>query len=181
MKKTLIIGAGPAGLTAAYELVKQGYKPIIIEKTSDIGGISKTVVHNGNRMDMGGHRFFTKSKKVKDFWLEILPVATLVEAQTNDDIMLERNRLSRILYLGKFFDYPITLSFKTIKNLGTLRMIKIGFSYIRYAVFPIRNEQNLEDFFINRFGKELYNTFFKDYTHKVWGVPCDEIPADWGA
>ena len=108
MKKTLIIGAGPAGLSAAYEFTKKSeVKPLVVEKTSDIGGISKTVVHDGYRMDMGGHRFFTKSKRIKDFWLELLPVASDVQAKTNDDVMLERKRISRILYLGKFFDYPI--------------------------------------------------------------------------
>ncbi len=182
MKKTLIIGAGPAGLSAAYELLKKSdIKPLVVEKTSDIGGISKTVTHDGYRMDMGGHRFFTKSKRVMDFWLEILPQATDEEAKTKDDVMLKRNRLSRILYLGKFFDYPVSLSYKTLKNLGFIRMIKIGFSYVRYALFPIKKEKSLEDFFINRFGKELYKTFFKDYTEKVWGVPCTEIPADWGS
>ncbi len=183
MKKTLIIGAGPAGLAAAYEFVKNSdIKPYVVEMTSEIGGISKTVTHEGYRMDMGGHRFFTKSKRVKNFWLEILPQAKDdSDAEDNDDIMLERNRLSRILYLSKFFDYPISLSYKTLKNLGFIRTMKIGFSYIRYAIAPIKDEKTLEQFFINRFGKELYLTFFKDYTEKVWGVPCKEIPADWGA
>ncbi len=183
MKKTLIIGAGPAGLAAAYELVKNSdIKPYVVEMTGQIGGISKTVNHDGYRMDMGGHRFFTKSKRVMDFWLDILPKAQNdADAEEKDDVMLQRSRLSRILYLNKFFDYPISLSYKTLKNLGFVRTMKIGFSYLRYAIAPIKDEKTLEQFFTNRFGKELYETFFKDYTEKVWGVLCNEIPADWGA
>jgi protoporphyrinogen oxidase len=146
VKKTLIIGAGPAGLAAAYELVKNSdIKPYVVEMSNEIGGISKTVNHDGYRMDMGGHRFFTKSKRVMDFWLDILPPAKNdEEANEKDDVMLHRNRLSRILYLKKFFDYPISLSFKTLKYLGFIRTIKIGFSYIRYALFPIKEEKTLE-------------------------------------
>jgi protoporphyrinogen oxidase len=206
-KIAIIIGAGPAGLTAAYELVtKTDIKPIIIEKTNDIGGISKTVVHNGNRMDIGGHRFFSKSDRIMKWWQEILPIQgsdskddilkdvyyqnkkTQVKLSPNgpdpektDRVMLIRNRLSRIFFLRKFFDYPITLNGKTISNLGIIRIIKIGWTYVWIQIFPVRNVNSLEDFFISRFGKELYKTFFKDYTEKVWGVPCTKIAADWGA
>jgi protoporphyrinogen oxidase len=206
-KTAIIIGAGPAGLTAAYELVtKTDIKPIIIELTNDIGGISKTVLHNGNRMDIGGHRFFSKSDLVMEWWQKILP---LQGSESKDDIlkdiyyhkkrthvrlspdgpnpektdrvMLIRNRLSRIYFLRKFFEYPITLNGKTISNLGINRIIKIGWSYVWIQIFPVKKINTLEDFFISRFGKELYKTFFKDYTEKVWGVPCTEIAADWGA
>ena len=199
-KCAIIIGAGPAGLTAAYELAaKTDIKPIIIEKTNDIGGISKTVVHNGNRIDIGGHRFFSKSDTVMKWWQNILPIQgsaskdeiikkiTSAKLSTNgpdpektDRVMLVRNRLSRILFLGKFFDYPIKLNWKTISNLGIIRIIKIGWTYFRIQIFPVKNTNSLEDFFINRFGEELYRTFFKDYTEKIWGVPCNEIAADWG-
>lgn len=182
-KKVIIIGAGPAGLTAAYEFLdKTDILPVIFEQTSDIGGISKTANYKGNRMDIGGHRFFSKSDKVTDWWLNILPLEKepeLTPAKT-DDIMLVRSRLSRILFLRKFFDYPVSLSLNTILNLGFGRMVKIGFSYIKASLFP-RKENSLEDFFINRFGEELYVTFFKDYTQKVWGVPCSQIKPEWGA
>ena len=206
-KTAIIIGAGPAGLTAAYELVtRTDIKPIILESSSDIGGISKTVVHNGNRMDIGGHRFFSKSDVVMKWWQEILPIqgseskdeilkdiyyqrkSTKVKLspggpnpENTDKVMLIRNRLSRIFFLRKFFDYPISLNGKTISNLGILRIIKIGWTYAWIQVFPVKNIKSLEEFFISRFGKELYVTFFKDYTEKVWGVPCTEIAADWGA
>jgi len=196
-KCAIIIGAGPAGLTAAYELItKTDIKPIIIEKTNHIGGISRTVVHNGNRMDIGGHRFFSKSDTVMKWWQEILPIqgnksengATKTAFSTGgpdpektDRVMLVRSRLSRIFYLGKFFDYPIKLNWKTVSNLGMIRIAKIGWSYLRVKIFPVKQIKSLEDFFVNRFGQELYETFFKDYTQKIWGVPCNEIAADWGA
>jgi len=206
-KKAIIIGAGPAGLTAAYELVtKTDIKPIIIEMSNDIGGISKTVVYKGNRIDIGGHRFFSKSDIVMKWWQDIMPIQgfeskddLLINAQnkTNnsrailspngpdpekiDRVMLIRNRLSRIFFLRKFFDYPVTLSGKTISNLGIARIIKIGWTYFLVRLFPVRKIESLEDFFISRFGTELYKTFFKDYTEKVWGVPCNKIAADWGA
>jgi len=203
-KTVAIIGGGPAGLTAAYELLKlKGYHPIVLEKSEYLGGISRTILHNGNRMDIGGHRFFSKSDVVMDWWLNILPIQKLDETeitlsyqnkkhtltqphkyQTLDDkdaVMLVRRRKSRIYYKRTFFDYPITLSFDTIKKLGFWHTIKIGFSYIWAILFPIKNEQNLEQFFINRFGRVLYLTFFKSYTEKVWGVSCLDINADWGA
>ena len=181
MKKAIIIGAGPAGLTAAYELLNNtDILPIVFEMTQDIGGISKTVNYKGNRMDIGGHRFFSKSEKVMNWWLNILPLEDdALLPENTDEIMLSRSRLSRILFLRKFFDYPVLLSFNTILNLGFLRMSKIGLSYIKSVIFP-RKEETLEDFFINRFGNELYLTFFKDYTQKVWGVPCSEIKPEWG-
>ncbi len=205
-KTAIIIGAGPAGLTAAYELItKTDIKPIVIERTNDIGGISKTVVHNGNRMDIGGHRFFSKSNKVMKWWQDILPIQgsdskddilkdiNYKKKQTHvkltpdgpdpekeDEVMLIRKRLSRIFFLRKFFNYPITLNSKTISNLGFVRIIIIGWTYFWVKIFPVKNVNSLEDFFISRFGKELYKTFFKDYTEKVWGVSCTEIAADWG-
>ncbi|MEA2095915.1 MAG: NAD(P)/FAD-dependent oxidoreductase [Candidatus Cloacimonadota bacterium] len=201
-KTAIIIGAGPAGLTTAYELLeKTDIIPIIYELSGDIGGISKTVKYKGNRIDLGGHRFFSKSKRVMDFWQNVLPVqgkpskddlvlgrkthlsseVNAPDPQRNDKVILVRGRLSRIFFLRNFFDYPISLNINTFKNLGFIRIIKIGFSYIWSRIFKIKNEKNLEDFFINRFGKKLYNTFFKDYTHKVWGRPCKEIRPEWGA
>ncbi|MFZ2658257.1 MAG: NAD(P)/FAD-dependent oxidoreductase [Victivallales bacterium] len=184
-KVAIIIGAGPAGLTAAFDLLaKTDIKPIILEQSSDIGGISKTVNYKGNRIDIGGHRFFSKSDRVMSFWLNILPMeqaGTQADPEKTDKVMLLRQRLSRILFLRKFFDYPISLTLKTIRNLGLLRMLKIGLSYMKAQVFRIKEEKSLEDFLINRFGRELYNTFFKDYTEKVWGVPCNKIKPEWGA
>lgn len=178
-KKAIIIGAGPAGLTAALELLKNtDIEPIILEATNSIGGISRTVNYKGNRIDIGGHRFFSKSDTVMNWWQQILPVS---ESEDQDNILLSRNRLSRILFLRKLFDYPISLNLSTLKNLGLKRIIKIGRDYINIRLFPIKKEKNLEDFFINRFGKELYKTFFRDYTEKVWGISCDQIKPEWGA
>ncbi len=183
-KKAIIIGAGPAGLTAAYELLKNtNIKPIIFEASEDIGGISKTINYKGNRIDIGGHRFFSKSDTIMNWWEEILPQRTrsLKKAEEKKlDCMLIRHRSSRILYSGKFFDYPVSLNKQTILNLGIWNMVKIGFSFIWSKIFP-RKEVTLEDFLINRFGKELYKTFFENYTEKVWGVPCKKINAEWGA
>jgi len=203
-KKAIIIGAGPAGLTAAFELLmRTDIKPVILEKSQYIGGISKTVNYKGNRIDIGGHRFFSKSDRVMEWWLKMLPVAAAPDASfmisyqnksrevdakllslkstDPDKVMLIRERLSRIYYLKQFFDYPISLSADTIRKLGMMKMMRIGTSYMWSRVFKIKNEKTLEDFFINRFGHELYNTFFKDYTEKVWGVPCNEISSEWGA
>jgi protoporphyrinogen oxidase len=176
----IIIGAGPAGLTAAYELlVKTHIKPIIFEATNDIGGLAKTINYKGNRIDLGGHRFFSKSNKVTDWWLQFLPLQS--QDEFSDNVMLSRSRLSRIYFLNKFFDYPVSLSWQTLKNLGLTRVCRVIASCIESEIHPIEPEKNLEDFFINRFGRELYNTFFKDYTEKVWGLNCQEISADWGA
>lgn len=199
MKTAIIIGAGPAGLTAALELLRTtNIKPIVYEAENMVGGISKTICYNGNRMDIGGHRFFSKNDTVMDWWQEIIPLQgapskddILIgrkvplekggpDPEKEDRVMLCRSRLSRILYLRKLFDYPVSLNVETIKNLGFWRIIKIGFSYLKVKSTPAREEKNLEDFMINRFGVELYRTFFRDYTEKVWGIPCHEIGPEWG-
>ncbi|MCS3800122.1 NAD(P)-binding protein [Niastella sp. OAS944] len=205
-KKAIIIGAGPAGLTAAYELLKRtDIKPIILEKSGDIGGISKTINYKGNRMDIGGHRFFSKSDRVMNWWLNIMPVQPNVDTYTTityqrkhrtikqeeahsrlapedeSKMMLIRKRLSRIYFLRKFFTYPIQLSIDTLQKLGAVRTLGILISYLKAQLFPRKPEKSLEDFLINRFGVKLYLLFFKDYTEKVWGVPCNEISAEWGA
>lgn len=203
-RTAVIIGAGPAGLTAARELLERtDIQPIVLESTDALGGISRTVNYKGNRIDIGGHRFFSKSDRVMNWWLNVLPLQKLDDpSQTityqqrttsvsgsghapdpdvEDKVMLLRSRRSRIYFNRTFFDYPITLSLDTLMKLGVFRSIRIGFSYIRSALFPIRPERNLEEFFVNRFGRELYRTFFKSYTEKVWGVPCDQISAEWGA
>jgi protoporphyrinogen oxidase len=181
-RKAIIIGAGPAGLTAAYELLtRTDIQPIVLERFDYMGGISRTVQYKGNRMDIGGHRFFSKSDRVMNWWLAQLPQEETGQAEREDDVMLVRGRKSRIYFLRKFFDYPIQLSAATLGNLGPWRTLRIGFSYLKAMMFPIRRVENLEQFFINRFGRELYLTFFKSYTEKVWGVPCDKISAEWGA
>jgi len=188
--RVVIIGAGPAGLTAAHELVTRSQiKPLILEASGDVGGISRTIEYKGNRMDIGGHRFFSKSDWVMNWWRAILPMPDAKVAPTDllnfipseERVMLVRSRLSRIYFLRRFFDYPISLSLATMRNLGPWRLMKIGASYAWASIFPRRPERNLEDFFINRFGMELYRTFFKDYTEKVWGVPCRSISPAWGA
>jgi protoporphyrinogen oxidase len=204
-KIAVIAGAGPAGLTAALELLRRSdITPIVIEADTQVGGISKTINYRGNRMDLGGHRFFSKSDWVMRWWQEILPVA---EGQTpasralrihyqgqshdltteglapatSDAVMLVRQRLSRIFYRRRFFDYPLTLNAATVKNLGLAEAFKIGLSYSNAQLKSRSPEITLEDFLVNRFGTRLYRTFFKDYTEKVWGVPCKEISAEWGA
>jgi protoporphyrinogen oxidase len=246
VKKAIVIGAGPAGLTAALEFLrKTDVKPIVLEASGEIGGISRTIRYKGNRMDIGGHRFFSKSDRVMQWWMELMPVepedgsaepvaisyqgkqrtvdvpvdieeepplrgmgplkietdteeteavggeelaghghtqpVVAAVPESNDLVMLVRPRKSRIYYLRKFFDYPIKLSGTTVSNLGPVRMVKIGVSYVMSRVTPIKEEKSLEDFLINRFGRELYLTFFKSYTEKVWGTPCDKISAEWGA
>lgn len=203
MKGTaIVIGAGPAGLTAAYDLAhKTEIQPIVFEATDEIGGISRTVNYKGNRIDIGGHRFFSRSQRVMDRWFEILPLQgrparddiacgrdiplsddpSAPDPERTDRVMLRRERLSRILFLRQFFDYPLSLSPSTVAGLGLRRTGQIGLSYARSRLWPIRPERSLEDFFVNRFGRELYRTFFKGYTEKVWGVPCDRIAAEWGA
>lgn len=171
----IIIGAGAAGLTAAYELFKNSdINPIVIEKDSIVGGIARTVNHNGNLMDLGGHRYFSKSDRIMDWWREMMP------SENEDKVLLTRKRLSRIYFLRRFFVYPVTLSMQTLRNLGFVRTVKIGFSYMRVKLFPVRNESSLEDFYINRFGRELYKTFFRDYTRKLWGIECSQISSEWG-
>ena len=202
-KKAIIIGAGPGGLTAAYELLtRSDVVPIVLEKSSYMGGISRTVNYKGNRIDIGGHRFFSKSDRVMNWWLEHLPLEDASgwkqpityhnmqrdmkdfqgsqRPENNEQVMLVRPRKSRIYYLRRLFDYPIRLSVQTLSNLGLLRSVKIVLSYLRSCMMPIKKVINLEEFFINRFGRELYHTFFKSYTEKVWGVPCEQISAAWG-
>ena len=199
-EKIIIIGAGPAGLTAAYELLKEQdkYDVIILEETNEIGGISRTVKYNGNRMDIGGHRFFSKDERVMDFWKELMPIQgknsfddeklgrekPLEEGGPNpeeeDKVMLVRTRISRIYYLKKFFDYPISLKIKTFTNMGFIRTMKAGFSYLK-SIFVKKEETSLENFYINRFGKVLYSMFFEKYTEKLWGRHPSQISADWGA
>ena len=242
MQKTaVIIGAGPAGLTAALELLRRSdIHPIILEASSEIGGISRTIKYKGNRMDIGGHRFFSKSDRVMQWWMDLMPpeLASVTESpeiayqgkrrkvtvpahlteepplrglgplqhdpeedediEAGDDaeaaetlevpppadpdlVMLIRPRKSRIYYLRKFFDYPIKLTAGTLENLGLARTIRVGISYMKSRVTQIEPERSLEDFLINRFGRELYLTFFKSYTEKVWGTPCNQISAEWGA
>jgi protoporphyrinogen oxidase len=247
-KKAIIIGAGPAGLTAGLELLRRSeITPVILEASDEIGGISRTIKYKGNRMDIGGHRFFSKSDRVMQWWIDLMPpqldeaadtasepeisyqgkrrvvavparlpeepvlrgvgpivletdtdetgpigephpkehghTETLVAAAppNSDLVMLIRPRKSRIYYLRKFFDYPITLTATTLGNLGLVRTMRVGVSYLKSQVTQIKPEKSLEDFLINRFGRQLYLTFFKSYTEKVWGTPCDEISAEWGA
>jgi protoporphyrinogen oxidase len=264
-KVAVIIGAGPAGLTAGLELLRRtDIVPVILEASEEIGGISRTIRYKGNRMDIGGHRFFSKSDRVMQWWMELMPPdisapsvagaeaavgaggavgaasaqaeisyqgkrrvvavpahpaeepplrglgpllgdADDEQAEAGEDdeeepteadvietvavrepadpdlVMLIRPRRSRIYYLRKFFDYPITLTANTLKNLGATRTVRVGVSYMASRVKQITPEQSLEDFLINRFGRELYLTFFKSYTEKVWGTPCHEISAEWGA
>ena len=198
--KVVIIGGGPAGLTAAYKLLKTNKKNevIVLEAEDTLGGIAKTVFHNGNRMDIGGHRFFSKSKEITDLWEELMPIQgkpsyddkvlhrTSILSKDGPDpegeniVMLNRNRVSRIYYLNKFFDYPISMKMATFRNLGFVRTMKSGLSYLKSMVIK-KKEDSLENFYINRFGKTLYSMFFEKYTEKVWGRHPSEISADWGA
>jgi protoporphyrinogen oxidase len=204
-KTAVIAGAGPAGLTAALELLRRSdILPIVFEADTQVGGISKTINYRGNRMDLGGHRFFSKSDWVMRWWQDILPVAQEETDQPSslrihyqgqsrdfapgvrgpaspDAVMLVRPRLSRIFYRRRFFNYPLTLNTGTINNLGLIEAVKIGLSFSQAQLHSISPEISLEDFLINRFGNRLYRTFFKSYTEKVWGVPCQEISAEWGA
>jgi protoporphyrinogen oxidase len=219
----VIAGAGPAGLTAAWELLaRTDVHPVVIEPTAAIGGIAQTYVHNGNRIDIGGHRFFTKSERVMSWWLGILPrqgapaaddvafghdleLATEVVLRTlapevmegvgrvrqtrrpapdperEDAVMLQRPRLSRIYFARHFFPYPIGITLTVAWRLGLLNTFLITLSFLWAKAFPRRDENHLDAFFINRFGRRLYETFFHGYTEKVWGVPCSEIRAEWGA
>ncbi len=211
----LIAGAGPAGLTAAYELLKRtDIQPIIVEATDAIGGIAQTYAWQGNRIDIGGHRFFSKVERVMAWWFNVLPpqgapAADTVEkgheidyqrevtvtplgaaaAETrpapdperDDLVMLQRPRLSRIFWRGHFFPYPLSITLSVAMRLGLVNTALIGLSYIKAQLFPIKDETYLDAFFVNRFGRRLYETFFRGYTQKVWGVPCEQIRADWGA
>ena len=198
-KTAVIIGAGPAGLTAAYKLLKDtDIHPVILEESHETGGISKTVAYKNNRIDIGGHRFFSKSDEVNAFWKEMMPLQgapafddkllgrdkPLTEGgpnpETEERVMLVRERVSRIFYLRKFFDYPISLKPATFINMGFIRTMQAGFGYLG-AMLHKRKENSLEDFYINRFGKPLYAMFFEDYTEKLWGVHPSQIAPDWGA
>ncbi len=198
-KEIIIIGAGPAGLSAAYHILKNsGCKPVIIEETGYIGGISRTQNYKNNRMDLGGHRFFTKNEQVMNFWKEIFPVQgrpsideillnetsrkyeqTGADPEKTENLFLKRRRISRIYFLKKFFDYPISFKLRTFINMGLKNVFSAGIFYIFSSIHK-RKEHSLEDFYINRFGKKLYKMFFENYTEKVWGMhPC-RISPEWG-
>ena len=166
----VIIGAGPAGLTAAREFLKHGVTSIVLESDKVVGGISRTVQQNGWRFDIGGHRFFTKVARIEEVWHEILP---------DDDFML-RPRMSRIYYNKKFFDYPLKAS-NALRNLGLLEAIRCVLSYIGVRIRPPQDQSSFEGWTAARFGWRLYGIFFKGYTEKVWGIPATEIRADWAA
>ncbi|MEM8504155.1 MAG: NAD(P)/FAD-dependent oxidoreductase [Cyanobacteria bacterium P01_D01_bin.1] len=166
---TVVIGAGPAGLTAAYELSKQGVQSITFEQSDKVGGIARTETYKGYRFDIGGHRFFTKVKEVEELWREVLA-----------DEFIKVPRLSRIYYDGKFFSYPLE-PYDALSNLGVLNSYLILYSYAKAKLRPHPVEDNLEQWVVNRFGERLYRTFFKTYTEKVWGIPCDQIHAEWAA
>ena len=173
MSNTIVIGAGPAGLTAAYELAKHGKKSVVLERADKVGGISRTETYKGYRFDIGGHRFFTKVGEVQQIWKEIL-----------GDEFIQVPRLSRIYYRGKFFDYPLSIA-STLTNLGVTDSSLIILSYLKSKLKgklqPSPEAENLEDWVIERFGDRLYRTFFKSYTEKVWGIPCNKIQAEWAA
>ncbi len=169
LQRVIVIGAGPAGLTAAYELSKIGIKPIVLEMGSHVGGIARTEVYRGYRMDIGGHRFFTKVPEVEAVWHEIL-----------GDDFLTRPRLSRIYYNRRFILYPLRFG-NALSNLGMWQSFLVLMSYLRSKVFPYRNENTFEEWVSNRFGRRLYRIFFKTYTEKVWGIPCHQISAQWAA
>lgn len=202
----VIAGAGPAGLTAAYELIgRTDIHPVVFESSDEIGGISKTVNHRGNRIDIGGHRFFSKSDRVMNWWRNLMPVQTRpaldeiligerfstgtipsgsepaeADPEKDDRLLLVRRRVSRIYYLRKFFDYPISLSVRTFANMGLRRTLGAGMGYMASMIHK-RPEKSLEDFYINRFGKSLYSLFFEGYTEKVWGLHPSKLGADWGS
>ncbi|MGC1782393.1 MAG: NAD(P)/FAD-dependent oxidoreductase [Acidobacteriaceae bacterium] len=210
-KTAIIIGAGPAGLTAALELQRHSdVHPIVLEATNEIGGISRTIRYKGNRMDIGGHRFFSKSDRVMEWWLDVMPAVGAdgaggaipisyqnkrrmvqpggteagkpeLDPERDDLVMLVRPRKSRIYFLRRFFDYPIKLTPETLRGLGLPRTMKVGFSYLRARGIPRKPETSLEDFIVNRFGRQLYGLFFESYTEKVWGVHPRYISAEWGA
>jgi len=202
--RAIIIGAGPAGLTAAFELLlRTGVRPLVLEQDGVVGGLARTVEHAGNRIDLGGHRFFSKSDRVMRWWLDVLPLQALdgerhllgyhrqtrelvgdkegPDPEHEDRVMLLRPRRSRILHGRRLFDYPLGLTPDTVAKLGVARTLRIGASYAWRLIRPRRPEVTLEDFFINRFGDELYRTFFRSYTEKVWGRACSELSAEWGA
>ena len=198
----IIVGCGPAGLSCAYHLLKKNknkkFHVTLLEEDSSVGGISKTAVYHGNRMDLGGHRFFTKNQEVLKLWLDIMPLQgfpayddkllNITKEYSKDGgnpeksnrVMLLRNRVSRIYYHHKFFDYPVSFNLKTIKNMGFFTTLQCGFSYLHSCLFK-KEESNLENFYINRFGMKLYQMFFKGYTAKLWGRSPIEIDSSWGS
>lgn len=200
MKTALIIGAGPAGLTAAYELLSRSddIKVVVLEESGCYGGISRTVAYKGCRMDMGGHRFFSKMESVNTWWEKLMPMQGAPalddiilqrsvplspngpDPQKEDRVFLTRHRVSRILFDGKFYDYPITLKWETLKNMGVARTIAVGFSYLASLLHKLP-EDSLENFYINRFGRKLYGMFFEYYTENLWGRHPREIDPSWGA
>jgi len=165
----VIIGGGPAGLTAAYELVKRGHRPVVLEKADKVGGLSRTEQYKGYRFDMGGHRFYTKSQEVKKMWEEVLGKE-----------FLRRPRLSRIFYNRRFFYYPLK-PLNVLWNLGLVESLRIIVSYLRWQLLPYKQEETFEQWVTNRFGRRLFLVFFKTYTEKVWGIPCSELKAEWAA
>ena len=198
-KRVVIIGAGPAGLSTAYELSKnKDVEVTIIEGEKFVGGISRTAEYHGNHIDIGGHRFFTKNERINNLWNELMPIQGAPalddkilnitkpyvkggpDPEKSDNVMLLRNRVSRIYFLKKFFDYPITVKPRTFINMGFVKTMKCGFGYIGSSIHK-RKEDSLEDFYINRFGKPLYQLFFEGYTEKLWGVSPSKLSADWGA
>lgn len=199
-RKVVIIGAGPAGLTAGYILLKQSdcFDVVILEEESMSGGISRTVNHNGNRMDLGGHRFFSKVPEVNALWEELLPLqgapslddrktgrnvplaAGGPDPEKSDEVMLSRRRVSRIFHRGRFFDYPVKMNLATIRGMGLAVTFAAGCSWLKSLLHKLP-ETSLENFYINRFGRKLYSMFFEDYTEKLWGRHPRAISADWGA
>ena len=198
-KTAVIIGAGPAGLTAALELLRQtDIKPLVLEESSFVGGISRTVNNDGNRMDIGGHRFFSKNQEVMAWWESMMPIQgspslddillerdkELVQGgpdpEKEDRVMLLRDRVSRIFFLRHFFDYPISVKWSTFAGMGLWNTIRVGWGYLVSTIHKLP-ETSLENFYVNRFGRPLYEMFFEDYTEKVWGVHPSKIGADWGA
>src|SRR5687768_12092205 len=166
----VVIGAGPAGLTAAFQLEKDGVHSTILEGTDQVGGISRTVERDGWRFDIGGHRFFTKVQEVEDLWHEILP----------DEDFLLRPRMSRIFYRGKYYDYPLK-AMNALKNLGPIEAVRCVVSYIAAQVRPPKNQNKFEGWVVAKFGRRLYQHFFKSYTEKVWGIPAADLEADFAA
>ncbi len=165
----VVVGAGPAGLTAAYELTKRGVRPLVFDRDTQVGGLARTVVYKNFRFDIGGHRFFTKATAVRELWHELL-----------GKDLLQRPRLSRIYYRGRFFDYPLK-ALNVVANLGLITSVNVVASYAYARIRPIRPEVSLEDWNCNRFGRRLFKMFFESYTEKVWGIPCSQIGAQWAA
>ena len=168
-ESAVVIGAGPGGLACADELLRHGIRPIVLEKAGMPGGLARTEVYKGYHFDIGGHRFYTKMRGINELWHEMLGAD-----------FLKVDRLSRIYFNGRFFNYPLT-PFSTLSNLGILEACRILVSYAKSQAFPYRNEETFEQWVSNRFGQRLYESFFKNYTEKVWGISCTELSADWAA